>query len=258
MLNIDYKYIDELYKLKDTDFKFQYNSSDFLELHSIFDEKYNIRNYNFSFDLSCSRLIDKLFSYYVNPNTLVISSYRDHPSVKKSIEDHSYKDIFWLDKPDEILMDMYSNLLIRVSAQDYSNIFIITYGTHVSDSEVREERFFKNIKGICEEYCDNVILTLDDCQGSLWIDRDYSIFDHILWTAHATFSLYDTGVLISKSNLPILGGYHFGEENLPYNYRNLLTFSDFCLSWRGYLEKATGLETSDIYKAPHIFNIESK
>ena len=46
----------------------------------------SIKNNSISFDKSATKLIDKLFKYYVNSNTLVISTHNEHPSVRKNLE----------------------------------------------------------------------------------------------------------------------------------------------------------------------------
>ena len=257
MFEIDYRYIDELFSLKQHDFSVSYKSEDYHQLHKLFDEPYNIEKWNFSFGLACSSLIENLFKEYVNENTIVISSTKDHPSVQRCIETFSCKEMIWLDTGHYLECDQgefsLRNLERRLNKKDYENIFFISYGTNVIDGEIRDNKFFQRIFRICDEACPNTIKILDDCQGSLWIPRDYSIFDYILWTAHATLDGFDTAILISKPDLPIVGTYNVGEEFLFDNYQSMLKNSEFCLSWNKLLSQATGIHIS---KAPHIFNIE--
>ena len=141
----------------------------------------------------------------------------------------------------------------RLEVKDYDNIFFLSYGSNVCDGEVRDNKFFEKIFKVCEMHCENTVKVLDDCQGSMWIDRDYSIFDYVLWTAHATLGLFDVGILISKPNMPELGMNHVGEEFLYDNYKRLLQCKDFVSSFNKQLSLATGVHLS---QAPHIFNIK--
>ena len=269
VLDIDYKYIDELFDLKTVDFKVGYKSEDYHRLHELFDKKYNIGNYEFSFDYCCSSLIERLFKKYVTEDTIVIHSKRDHPSVFKCLEKFPCKELICLDHgyylqdglrkdPRTERTDITKEFSIRkfqkrLQRKDYSNIFFLSYGSNVCDGEVRDNRIFQRIFKLCDEYCKNIIKVLDDCQGSMWIDRDYSIYDYVLWTAHATLSCFDVGVLISAPNMPIIGTYHIGEEYLYDNYRRLLMNEEFAHNWNKYLSLATGVNLSC---APHLFNLK--
>ena len=248
MLEIDYKYIHELFSLKSTDFELIYKSKDYHYLHELFDNKYNISNYSFSFEMSCSNLINRLFEKYVTPKTIVICSLKDHPSVRRCLNNFDFREVIYLDNDDFTTR----KLIDRLSISDYKNIFFLSCGTFVCNGEVRDNAFFEKIFHICEHFSDDVVKVLDDCQGSLWIDRDYSLFDYILWTAHATMEGFDAGVLISKPNKPVLGIYNVGEEFLYHNYSKLLEMEDFCTSWNKYLTLATNVHISN---APHLFNM---
>ena len=269
MLEIDYKYINELFDMKVLDFSTEYKSEDYNNLHEIFDEKYNISDYTFSFDLCCSNLIESLFNKFVTPNTIVISSRRDHPSVEKCLSKFQSKEIIYLDDgkylnhkdnidPRTRRISVENEFSLRklderLANKNYDKIFFLSYGANVCDGEVRENKLFQRIFQICEKNCDQVIKVLDDCQGSLWIPRDYSIFDYILWTAHATIYMFDVGVVISKPDMPKVGRYNVGEEYLANNYRHLLANEEFAMNWNKQLSMATNIHLS---RAPHLFNLE--
>lgn len=264
MLEIDYKPVHELYDSNPHDFEVGYVSEDYRLLHKIFDEKYNIANFDFSFDLCCSNLINSLFKKFVGPRTIVIASRRDHPSVEECLKTFECKEIVYLDDgtylnsdggPDPRLNRNSGDFSIRklserLSVKDYDNIFFLSYGTNVCDGEVRDNQFFRRIFSVCDSCCENTVKVLDDCQGSMWIERDYSIFDYVLWTAHATLFMFDTGILLSAPNSPKLGMHDVGEEFLYDNYRRLLNNTDFVSSFNKQLSLATGTNLSS---APHLF-----
>ena len=267
MLEIDYKPIDDLYDLNHHDFSVEYVSKDPQLLHELFDEKYNISGYNFSFGLCCSDLIRALFEKFVTKNTIVIASRRDHPSVEKCLKTFDCKELIYLDDgkylasgsgPDTRLFRNSKDFSIRkladrLAVQDYDNIFFISYGTYVCDGEVRDNSFFEKIFKVCDMNCDNTVKVLDDCQGCLWVDRDYSIYDYILWTAHATIYQFDVGILTSKPNMPEVGMHHVGEEFLYDNFKRLLQCKDFVSSFNKQLSLATGTHLS---QASHIFSLK--
>lgn len=264
MLEIDYKRIDDLYDLNYHDFEIQYVSKDPQLLHELFEARYNISGYNFSFGMCCTDLIRSLFEEFVTRNTIVISSRRDHPSVANCLNAFECKELIYLDDgtyleagsgPDTRLFRNSEDFSIRkladrLAVKDYDNIFFISYGTYVCDGEVRDNKFFEKIFKVCDMHCENTVKVLDDCQGCLWIERDYSIYDYILWTAHATIYMFDAGILLSKQNLPALGMNNVGEEYLYDNYKRLLQCEEFVSSFNKQLSYATGTHLS---QAPHIF-----
>ena len=260
MFEVDFKYIDELYKLKTSNFEKVYESVDYHKLHDIFDSMYNIRDWDFSFDMSCTDLINSLFEKYVTPSTLIIASLRDHPSVREALNNCSQEMVMDYDQETTVggvifLDDSWFNIRVlidRLENLKYDNILFISYGTLVCNGEVRDNKYFQRLFQLCDKYCDNVIKVLDDCQGSLWIERDYSLFDYVLWTAHATIDSFDTGILLSAPNMPALGAHDVGEEFLYANYKRLLENECFCKSWNKYLSLATNFHLS---QAPHIFSV---
>ena len=268
MFDIDYRYVDELYELDTQNFEVERSTPcDYHRLHEIFDDRYNTGNFEFSFDLSCSDLIETLFKRYVSPDTIVISSKRDHPSVQKCLESFECKELILLDdgeylegdfNPDPRLFrnskDFSINKLAnRLSIKNYKNIFFISYGTNVCDGEVRNNNFFHRIIKVCKMNCDSTVSVLDDCQGSMWIDRDYSLFDYVLWTAHATLLWFDTGILLTKKGMPVLGVHNVGEEFLYDNYKRLQEKKSFVTSFSKQLSLATGVHLS---QAPHLFCVK--
>lgn len=77
----------------------------------------------------------------------------------------------------------------------------------------------------------------------------------MLWTAHATIEGFDTGILLSRPDTPVVGLHNVGEEYLYENYRRLLENETFCKSWNKYLTLATNYHLSE---APHLFTIPTK
>jgi len=149
-----------------------------------------------------TNIIDKLFSLYVNDETLVISSNKEHPSVTNNLDKCKNKII--LDYENDILKLNYSKIINEISK--YKNVFVIIVGTHVSNGMITPQCFFVTLKEILKNV--NHKIVLDDAQGIFLVHRDYSIFDYILGTAHATIERYNMGICISNNNQEI--GFRYG------------------------------------------------
>lgn len=170
----------------------------------------NTSDYFITFDECGSDFINKVFEDEVDDETLVISTYYEHPSVQK-----------WLNKvKNKILLDSNNDLrtfkiipLIQ-EAKKYKKVFVYIIGTQISTGEITPQQFFEKLR---EAFIKNNIkykLFLDDVHGMFLMPRDYSIFDYILYTAHAIIPAYDMGLLISKHDKYGKKAYNWGKDYL--------------------------------------------
>ena len=125
-------------------------------------------------------MVDRLIKEYVDDRTLIVTSRMDHPSVHDAVD--KYVDIYnpycwemhaanvekvtkggssavYIDDPNF----SYKKFIEFLNSVKFDNIFFISFGTHVSDGRVRDDKFFKRMYSILESYCDNVVKVLDDC-----------------------------------------------------------------------------------------------
>ena len=208
-----------------------------------------------------TNIIDKLFSLYVNDNTLVISSNKEHPSVVNNLDKCKNKII--LDYENDILKLNYSKIINEINK--YHNVFVIIVGTHVSNGMITPQCFFVKLKDILKNIKHTIVL--DDAQGIFLVHRDYSIFDYVLGTAHATIERYNMGICISNNNLEI--GFRYGnwlEEHMKrinILSKRLYKLSEFRNMMTNYyydrILKSTNFSMySNPLLAPNIFSIIDK
>ncbi len=166
-----------------------------------------------SFAKSATILIDRLFDYYVGPDTLVISSRDEHPSVRRNLEKTKNK---YLLNRSVSLEDMYEdiqNIEEKLQTQKFSNIFIYIIGTRVDNGLSTPQEVYEIIKKISLQYNKNIIMVIDAVQEVFMWNRDYSPFDYIIGTGHAYVKKYDLGIMITKKGLP-----EFGSKNHKWGF----------------------------------------
>ena len=145
-----------------------------------------------SFDAGETEIIVKIFEKYVDDETLVIYSDREHPSVVESVE--KCKNILKLNYSKDIVTFNFS--IIEDKIKDYSKVFVILNGTQVGSAEVIPQYYFIKLKELLRDK--ETTLVLDAAQEMFLSPRDYSIYDFVLGTAHAVVDSYDIGICISN------------------------------------------------------------
>lgn len=151
--------------------------------------------YKITFADTATEMIDEIFKQNVDDETLVIYSNVEHPSVFNNVK--KCKNILELDYEKEIFtlnLTRIKNVLHK-----YKKFFVYIIGTVVSSGEITPQAFYLQIKQLLEENEKKLTLIIDDVHGMFFVPRDYSIFDYIIYTAHACINQYDMGILISKT-----------------------------------------------------------
>ena len=152
------------------------------------------------------------------------------------------------------------NKIINESKK-YKKVFVYIIGTQISNGEITPQEFFIKLKKMFIENNIEHKIFLDDVHGMFFVPRDYSIFDFILFTAHAVIDDYDMGIFISKSG-------EYGEK--IYNWGKLyLNMLDVILKRKEKIfyfyevmtEYFSSLLASDDFKllnriSPHLFSIK--
>lgn len=150
--------------------------------------------YKITFADTATEMIDEIFKQNVDDETLVIYSNLEHPSVFNNTK--KCKNVLELDYEKEIFTLNLDR--IKTVLHKYKKFFIYIIGTVVSSGEITPQAFYLRVKQLLEEYEKSFVLIIDDVHGMFFVPRDYSIFDYILYTAHACINQYDMGILISK------------------------------------------------------------
>lgn len=155
----------------------------------------NFQDYHISFDYCATNIIKKLFEQYVGDDTLVIYSNCEHDNVKTCVA--SCKNSLEIDHQREIRALDYSKILSAI--KKYKKVFVYIIGTQISSGEITPQLFFIKLKELLTLNNIKHTIVLDDVHGMFIIPRDYSLFDHIINTAHALIEGFDLGMVISKN-----------------------------------------------------------
>lgn len=152
--------------------------------------------YNSSFDLqlapTATDLINELFKQEVDDDTLVITSEREHPSVIKARS--KCKNVFIAN-----YNDYFVNQKLKDLPTNCKKVFLYIISTQVGTGEITPSSSITKIASFYRHRNIPVVICLDDCQGLFCINRDYCIFDYVLFTAHSLFKGVNQGMLFSRS-----------------------------------------------------------
>lgn len=209
-------------------------------------------------------LIDQLFNKYLDDNTLLITSVVEHEAVDKNVERFNRQD------KDHVRMHYYngtkalnlSQVKEALRKKHYKKAFVYIIGTQITTGEITPTAFFIKLKEFLNSQNIESVMVLDDVHGMFLVPRDYSIFDHVIFTAHALIRRWDMGMCWSKE--PIYMGCH--ALNWLTEYNSLLSFfltrKDKLLMFSQVMEEEYAKYLSSPlfeYKsdsAPHIFSIK--
>lgn len=162
----------------------------------------NLTDYYFSFDTCATNIIKSLFDKYTDEETLILSTYSEHPNVNNILD--SEKNVNKIIKP--LNFKNYYEGMFTLSQADltnlikrYKKVFVYCIGTSCGLGVVNNNYLFKKIKSICKSLNKECILVLDAVQELFLLFRDYSLFDYVIGTAHALIPDYNIGVCLSKT-----------------------------------------------------------
>lgn len=194
-----------------------YVENDYSSAYKIYKNKllektlaYNI-NYN-DYDIILKKRstihIRELFDKHVDNNTLVIASSYQHISADTVLD--KVKNIVKIDtETDEGNVITHIEEAIK-KAKKFKKVFVYFIATEFQTgrnySQAIFDEIYNKIKGLkCKS-----IFVLDAVQEMFLLPRDWSKYDYIIGTAHATYFGFDTGFLIintKKQNLKGFSGY---------------------------------------------------
>lgn len=154
------------------------------------------RDHTITFENCCTDFIKQIFKDEVDENTFVISTQYEHPSVKEELK--NCKNVLTLNYDNLFRKQDILSTIIK-KAKNYKKVFVYIIGTQTFTGQITPQQFLVDLK---ETFIKNKIIhkiALDDVHGMFMYPRDYSIFDYILYTAHAIIPNYNMGMLISKN-----------------------------------------------------------
>lgn len=162
-----------------------------------------LNDYRIEVGPNCTFLIEELFKRYVTDDTFVLVTEQEHPAVKYFL---TTKNIHVLLVEDIDKKDVIKRILRKYKKSKCKSFFLMMAGVIPGSAKFLKQEFFVNLKqSLIANHIPNVLI-LDDCQGIYMANRDYSIFDGILGTAHVLIkSDFEMGILLTK--LPQRIGY---------------------------------------------------
>ena len=166
-----------------------------------------------TFEDAGTEFIKQIFKKEVDDDTLVISSKYEHEGVNKEL--NKCKNVLLLEYNKDFLQRGKTLQTIINTAKQYKKVFVYLIGTQISTGQITPQSFLYNLK---KEFSTNKIkhiIFLDDVHGMFMVPRDYTLFDYILYTAHAIIPNFNMGVLISKTGNYGYTALDVGKEYLP-------------------------------------------
>lgn len=244
-----------------------YNVSNYFSLEDAYFDRMPFCNitsktHQISFNESGTAFITDIFKEEVDEDTLVISTYYEHGSVQTILNNISNKLLLNY----ELDICQYNLDKILYEAKKYKKVFVYIIGTQLSTGEIIPQLFFEKLKQAFVK--NNIIhkMMLDDVHGMFLVPRDYSLFDYILYTAHAIVKDFNMGMLISKKNTFEFGKkeYSWGNEYLKRldiilkRKEKIFMFKHILLSYFNELFSVANVFSYYTQTVNHIFSIKTK
>lgn len=189
-------------------------------------------NYHITFNESGTAFIKQIFEHEIDDNTLVISTTNEHESVKEELD--KCKHTLLLDYDNDIFNkgQHFTKLLNKIL--QFKKVFVYIIGTQFSTGQITPQSFLINLKQKLIEYGIEHKMLLDDVHGMFIVPRDYSLFDYILYTAHAIIPKFEMGLLISKNYDYGYKAFDWGTEYLP-RLKKLLEYKEYLMYYRNMM-----------------------
>lgn len=185
-----------------------------------------------TFENSGTDFIKQIFEQEVDDDTLVISTKYEHNSVVDEL--NKCKHTLLLNYDNDILQRGHTFTSTIDKAKQYKKVFVYIIGTQISTGQITPQSYLIELKkAFIRENIEHKIL-LDDVHGMFMVPRDYSLFDYVLYTAHAIIPEFEMGMLISKNGEYGYKAYDWGMEYLPI-LKKLLSNREQLMQFRGIM-----------------------
>lgn len=148
----------------------------------------------FSFAPCATDIIERLFKQYVDDDTVVLTTKQEHPKVDRILK--KQKNVIYVFDDCKFNIDVFQ--LANIVSQ-YKRAFIYVIGTTCSIGKRVDQSQLKAIKHVLSQAHVSSIFVLDAVQELFMLQRDYSMFDYVIGTAHAIVPKYDCGMVISRN-----------------------------------------------------------
>lgn len=139
--------------------------------------------------------IQGLLRENIDNDTLLVCTNKEHPALTSIL--HEFKNVYVMNYDTEIISE--NLVFIKNEIKKYKKVVIYCIGT-TAEGFITPNYFLCQLKEFLENNNVEHLLILDDCQGMFFVPRDYSIFDHIIYTCHVYLRDFDMGIVLSKNN----------------------------------------------------------
>lgn len=158
-----------------------------------------------------TELIKQVFSKNADDDTLVVISYKEHPSVDMCA--YCCKNLLVLDENDIDTLNV-DKIIKTYNELKLKKIFVAIIGTSFCYGCWIPDTFFIKIREKTKDIPCRIMI--DDAQSLFAIKRCYKIFDYILSTGHVLIKNFDMGILITNHTEEDYGkdAYNWMEEYL--------------------------------------------
>lgn len=170
--------------------------NEFYTLFNLSDHRYT---HNVMFYDGATTIIDWLFKYYVDDNTLILTTSSEHGSVVDNLK--KYKNVIRIFQSNNISLNIDFNKI-----KQYKRVFLYTISLSMGDSLNMGTSTIQSIIAKLKSYNIEVISVFDSVQEMFLVDRDYSLYDFVIGTAHALVGNIDIGILLYRKHMNILDG----------------------------------------------------
>lgn len=218
-------------------------------------------DYTITFENSGTDFIKQIFLNETDNETLIISTKHEHNSVVNELEkcQHTYL----LDYTTDILCVEKTISFLSKIIKNYKKVFVYIIGTQISTGQITSQYFLFKLKELLVKQKISHKILLDDVHGMFMHPRDYSLFDYILYTAHAIIPQYNLGLLISKEGKYGKKAFDIGREyyellkELLKNKQDLFLFKSILTE---YFSEFLQYSCCDLYtnSVNHIFALYLK
>lgn len=209
-------------------------------------------NQHISFDSCATNIIDRLFSQFVDDNTLVITTSGEHQSVVKNLEKCKHViQIFDTSKINQ-------KIDIKAKLNKVDRVFIYILGLSAGNNFYCSNNMFEYLHNFLDEQHKPYITVLDAVQEMFLMPRDYSIFDYVIGTAHAIIPNYNSGIVISKEKpytANIQNALLYALLNIVKKYKYQMQMFNFIMQQEFQYELFTDKNIAFTCNSPFIFNV---
>lgn len=159
-----------------------------------------LKDYNLSiFRSGATYVIDKLFEDNVDDDTLVLTTGSEHPSVTNNLA--KCKNVVKVIALNYLVCDIQALITKIITEKKIKKVFIYMIALSMGDSMYQSNDVTMHIMHLLDAAKLPYVTVIDAVQEMFFLYRDYSMYDYVISTAHATVRLLNFGIMLSKNSV---------------------------------------------------------